>query len=49
MNFCKEAARKCDLLFLFEFFVKPIDKLSSICYNYYTVQLYLVQFGGIYE
>ena len=36
-------------LFLIGIFVKPIDKLSIVCYNYYTVHLYLVQFGGIYE
>ena len=28
----------CDLIFL----TKTIDKLSFICYNYYTVHLYLV-------
>ena len=26
-----------------------LDKLSPVCYNFYAVHLYFVQFGGIYE
>ena len=39
----------CDLVLSCEFFAKPIDKLSSVCYNYYTVQMYHESNGGIYE
>ena len=38
-----EAARKSATSFCRrENFVKPIDKLSLVCYNYHTVQLYPV-------